>query len=392
MTDNTGSEQAPLVRLAMSRNHRAVVEHTIDRWWRSELIDYQTALKLSESLVVAPFDWLKAARYAFIVSISCLVLAVGSALADDALMRLLMRLFDAPAIVKCGLCGAVSAGIFGYGLMLRRRRTHRPFGDEMLFFQGALALAASVYFLGVAVDPVSVNPPFLFLVATILYTLTGFWFPSKVLWVLGLLSLGAWVGAQTDATTGVGYLFLGIDHPLRFAVFGAVLAMLGLAGQRLFDPPPARESSFLGRLLSMSPETKVIGLLNLFISLWLLSMDGNRDILSHWKLLGRHEVIFWSLLFGAVAVAAIWDGLKHDDGVLRGFGMTFLLVNLYTKYFEYFWDHIHNALFFGVLAISFWFLGSRAEAIWALGTGGVKHRSRADGPTEPSAHDDGEAT
>lgn len=385
------SEQDPPVRLALSRKHRAVVANTIDRWWHSEVIDYQTALKLTESLVVAPFDWLRAARYAFIVSITCLMLAVGSALADDALMRLLMRLFDAPAIVKCGLCGAVSAGIFGYGLMLRRRRTHRPFGDELVFFQGALALAASVYFLGVAVDPVSVNPPFLFLVATVLYTLTGIGFPSKVLWVLGLLSLGAWVGAQTDATTGVGYLFLGIDQPLRFAVFGAVLVMLGLAGQRL-PGPPARESYFLGRLLSLSPETKVIGLLNLFISLWLLSMDVNRDILSHWKLLGRHELLFWSLLFGAVAIAAIWYGLKHDDGVLRGFGMTFLLLNLYTKYFEYFWDHIHNAVFFGVLAISFWILGSRAEAIWALGTGRVKHRSRENGPTEPSTHDDGDAT
>ena len=72
-------------------------------------------------------------------------------------------------------------------------------------------------------------------------------------------------------------------------------------------------------------------------------------------------------MFGAAALAAIWYGLKRDDGVLRGFGLTFLLINLYTRFFEYFWAPLPKALFFAVLAISFWYLGSRAETIWQLG-------------------------
>lgn len=84
----------------------------------------------------------------------------------------------------------------------------------------------------------------------------------------------------------------------------------------------------------------------------------------------QYELLHWSLLFGAAAVAAVWYGLKRDDGVLRGFGLTFLFINLYTRYFEYFWDSLHKAAFFAVLAVSFWYLGSKAETIWQLGRRG----------------------
>jgi hypothetical protein len=50
----------------------------------------------------------------------------------------------------------------------------------------------------------------------------------------------------------------------------------------------------------------------------------------------------------------------------RGFGLTFLFINLYTRYFEYFWNTLHKAIFFALLAISFWFIGSRAEKIWNI--------------------------
>jgi hypothetical protein len=50
----------------------------------------------------------------------------------------------------------------------------------------------------------------------------------------------------------------------------------------------------------------------------------------------------------------------------RGFGITFIFINLYTRFFEYFWEGTHKAIFFAILAISFWYLGSRAEKIWHL--------------------------
>ena len=82
------------------------------------------------------------------------------------------------------------------------------------------------------------------------------------------------------------------------------------------------------------------------------------------------------VLFAAASGIAIWYGLTFDDHVSIGFGITFLFLNLYTRFFEHFWDSLHKAVFFALLGVSFWFLGSRAERIWTLG--GLVESKKAD--------------
>ncbi|RYZ67173.1 MAG: DUF2157 domain-containing protein, partial [Proteobacteria bacterium] len=60
-------------------------------------------------------------------------------------------------------------------------------------------------------------------------------------------------------------------------------------------------------------------------------------------------------------------GIKIDDGMTKGFGITFLFINLYTRFFELFWDATHKAVIFALLAMSFWLIGSKAEKIWNFG-------------------------
>ena len=191
------AEQQSASRVSLAKKHHGIVSRVIERWRQNGVVDEPTAAKLSDSLAIASFDWQRTARYAFIVSIFCLVIAVGSVLADEVLMKLLMRIFNAPAFVKCAFFAAVSAAIFRYGLFLRKRYPHRPYGNESVFFLGVLALAASVYFLGVAIDTGSGHYSVLFLIASVLYALLGLWFPSKLVWVFGLVSLGAWMGTET---------------------------------------------------------------------------------------------------------------------------------------------------------------------------------------------------
>lgn len=251
------------------------------------------------------------------------------------------------------------------GLFLREKHPHHVYRNEAVFFLGVLALAAAVFFLGVAIDRGTGHYSVLFLIASLLYALLGLWFPSALVWVFGLLSLGAWMGTETGYVSGHGMYFLGMNYPLRFVVFGGALALLGIAGQHVsarFDG-----STAAARLLSMSPQTKVIGLLNLFIALGIMSIFGNYGDMYEWHRARQYELFHWSLLFGAASIAAIWYGLRRDDGVLRGFGLTFLFINLYTRFFEYFWDSLHKAVFFAILAASFWYVGSRAEVIWHFG-------------------------
>jgi len=336
--------------ITLPRKQHGIVAHVVDRWLDDGVIDAQTSARLKNSLAIATFDWQKTARYSFIIAIVCFVIALSAVLADRVLMQLLERLFNAPAFAKCAVFAALAAAIFWAALSVRKKHPHRVYSTEAVFFIGVMALAVSVYFLGMAVGRGSDHYAPLFLIACVLYALLGLWFPSALVWVFALLSLGAWMGTETGYMAGYGAYFLGMNYPLRFVIFGAALTLLGMAG-----------------LLPMSPQTKVVGLLYLFIALWIMSIFGNYGDMRAWHGTRQFTFLPWALLFGAVAVAAIGYGLKRDDGVLRGFGLTFLFINLYTRFFEYFWDSMHKALFFAVLALSFWYVGSRAERIWHFG-------------------------
>jgi len=72
----------------------------------------------------------------------------------------------------------------------------------------------------------------------------------------------------------------------------------------------------------------VMELLYVFIGLWIMSIFVNYDEVSQWQRVKQIEPFHWSLLFAAASIAAIYYGLKHDDGVMRGFGLTVLFINL----------------------------------------------------------------
>lgn len=103
--------------------------------------------------MLAGFDWRRTARYAFIVSIICLVIALGALLADRVLMALLERLFNAPAALKCAGFAVLSGALFWYGLYLRGRHPQRVYRNEaVLFFGRAVDTGSGHYFAVLAVS------------------------------------------------------------------------------------------------------------------------------------------------------------------------------------------------------------------------------------------------
>jgi hypothetical protein len=363
-------DQLPASQKPLSKRQYRLVSQVIDYWLKTETINQEMAGKLNGSIIAVHFDWKRLARYSFIIAICCFVTAVGAVLADEALLNLLEHLFNSPPIVKSLFFSIIALVIFRYGLTRRNRFPHKTYSNEAIFFIGVLAIAAAVGFFGVAFDTETKHYSILFLMASVLYILLGLWFPSKQVWVFGLLSLGAWMGTETGYVSGGGMYFLGMNYPMRFVIFGTVLTAIGIWGWRTLEKETVTNQppdSFLQRLIFLSPQTKVIGLLNLFIALWIMSIFGNYGDMEIWHKTPQYELLHWSLLFGAAAIAAIWYGLRNDDAVCRGFGLTFLFINLYTRFFEYFWDTIHKAFIFAILAASFWYLGTKAEKIWHFG-------------------------
>ena len=351
--------------MKLTKKKAKIITAAIREWEDNSQLSPEDSEKLCHSIEVIPFDWRRLAKYSFWIAIVCIIIAVQALLVD--FEKFFKFIWDRPIIGLC-FCTLVAAALFSWGLTRRARHPGKIFSNEAVFFLGILSIAAAITFLGKAISSESRHVSLLILLAAMVYAALGLWLPSKLVWLFSLISLGSWFGTETGYVSGWGAYWLGMNYPSRFVLFG--LTLLGLS----FG---LKKST---RYADFFTVTHVMGLLYLFIALWILSIFGNYGEMATWSKAGKFELFYWSLLFGAAALAMIFLGLKYDDTLARGFGITFLFINLYTKYFEYLWDHLHKAIFFGVLGISFWYLGSRAEKIWLLGEGSKPADNDNKGP------------
>ncbi len=343
--------------MKVSRDEGRVLDDAIAQWQKEHLLSQQDADRLKRSYEVASFDWQRLAKYSFWLAIACIVIAVSAVLVDEWLITLILSVFEAPDSIK-GMGLSVIAGLLYFiGLKQKAHKPDNIYSNEAIFFLGVIATATAISFFGKSMDIAQAHFSLLLLLAAIIYGVLGLWFPSILVWLFALLSLGGWFGAETGYLSGWGAYYLGMNYPLRFVFFGLFLAT---GGAMLFNYWESREE-FL-------EPTKVVGLLYLFVALWLMSIFGNYGNVDSWISVKQLALFHWSVVFALASIAAIVYGIKFDDATTRGFGLTFIFINLYTRFFEYFWDTTHKALFFAVLGLSFWLIGSKTEKIWRLGS------------------------
>lgn len=331
---------------------KAVVLFNALRVWKEEsLISNKLEQELEHSIKIIPFDWKRLARYSFITSIICLFIAASTLFMDKWIQEFLLSIFTAPFFVKSIILGFIAGILFSIGSIMKKRVPHMIFRNESVFFLGILAIAGSIFYLGQSLESQSMHFSLLVLFSSIIYGGLAIFLQSKLIWIFALLSMGGWMGAETAYISGGAY-FLGMNYPMRFVFFGGILWALAACMKKYRLIP------------NFYNVTRVVGLLYFFIALWILSIFGNLDSFSAWTSTQLIDLFYWALLFALATIAAIYYALKSDDPVLFGFGITFLFINLYTRFFEYFWNMTHKTIFFSILGLSLWYLGSHAEKIW----------------------------
>jgi uncharacterized membrane protein len=93
----------------------------------------------------------------------------------------------------------------------------------------------------------------------------------------------------------------------------------------------------------------------------MLSIFGNYDDFSRWSAIKQGTLWYWSVGFTLVLGALTAYAFQSKNDLLRDVCLVFFLANIYTRYFEYFWDRTNKGIFFAVLALSFWLVGRKAE-------------------------------
>lgn len=339
--------------MKVTRKQEKIVQRTLEGWRQEGVIDAAEQQRLQQHLSVQLFDWQRMSRYAFWIALACVIIAIGSLVADEYLLALL---FNFGYVTRAIILAIISMAFYVWGFQRQKRTPGKRYSNEAIVFLGVLFTALSLSQVGMALDNGSGNVAPLFLLGCAIYGVMGYLARSGLIWLFCLLALGSFFGSSTGYASGWGAYWLGMNYPIRFVLFGAVL----LAACYLLKTPLQQRNLF--------NVSKAMGLLYLFIALWILSIFGNYDV-DIWQSVRQIELLHWSLLFALAAGACIWISLKTDDGMLRGFGLTFLGINLYTRYFELFWDSTNKVIFFLLLAISLALVGRYAEKIWRIGEG-----------------------
>jgi len=341
-------------KLNLDKQEADFLLHTIKHWETEGMIKSETADQLRGSYEIKYFDWRRLAQYSFWIALACGLIAFASLVIDDDVLNLLKKLSDTPDIVISIISAVLAAWLYFHGQRSKVRHPEKVFSNEATIFMGVLFTASCIAFLGKAIDKGSGHFSILFLLSVFIYGILAKKFNSQLIWAFALISLGSWFGTETGYQTAWRDYFLKMNYPLRFVFFGSVLSITGFYLNRIRPLENFRNTTY------------IIGLLYLFGSLWLLSIFGNFGNLEDWFKVKQADIFYYGIISAVVSLAVLFYGLKAKDEIAREFGITFLLINIYTRYFEYLWDRTDKAIFFGVLAISFWLIGRKAEKIWNI--------------------------
>lgn len=341
-----------MAKLNLDNQESEFLGATIQKWKTEGLIDSETAERLQKSYDVKGFDWKRLAQYSFWVALACGIIAIASLIIDDVVINWLEKLYDTPDIIISLISGVLAGILLLEGSKRKNKYPERVFSNEAIIFFGILFTASCIAYVGKTFDNGNGHFSILFLLSLFVYALLAIKFKSALIWAFALVSLGSWFGTETGYQTDWSHYFLGMNYPLRFVAFGFLLVAVSFAMSRFKLIDEFRNLTY------------IIGLLYLFVSLWLLSIFGNFATLEDWMKVKQIELLYWGVISVVVAIAFTIYGLRKKDFIAREFGITFLLINLYSRYFEYLWDITDKTIFFSLLALSFWFIGRKAEKIW----------------------------
>ncbi len=157
----------------------------------------------------------------------------------------------------------------------------------------------------------------------------------RLLLAAGILCLIAFISARTGTWSGMYWLHFG-ERPENF--FPAAIALF-------FVPQVLDHRRFQG----FAAIYRVFGLLTLFLPMLILANWGQVSYLDFDRTLIQG---FYQVLGFAGSAAAIWLGTKRHWPEAVNTGLTFFVIFLYTKFYDWWWEIMPKYLFFLVIGLS----------------------------------------
>ncbi|KAA0991331.1 hypothetical protein [Dyadobacter aurulentus] len=335
--------------MELDKKEAEIVSKAIQFWEEDNKISKEQATDLRNSFQLRNSNVDAIAIYALISAISCGLLAFGALVIDEKWIETLRTKWGLSENIF-GIAFSLLAAFFVF--LAKRRQIKYPqarASNEAYNITIILTVAIAVTYWTRSFSDANSNYAVPLLVTAVVYGGIAILLHSTLLWTVMILSLAGWWGAQTYFWSNGGYRFLGMNYPMRMTVFGLVLWSFSWVVERIDSLKFVREITY------------TIGLFLFLLAAWTLSIFGNYADWEGWKVLKQGHFWYWAVAFTILLAGLLYYAFKNRLDTLRDLCLVFFLLNIYTRYFEYFWDRTNKGIFFAILALSFWFVGRKAE-------------------------------
>ncbi len=337
--------------MRVSQKDAEIINNAIDRWEEEKVVDTEKANQLRNAVTVYKDDLGSFTFYAFVAAVSCAILAFGAIVLDEKWIERLRRFFAFSEVLIGGVFLMLSVVLVWFARKRKQKHPDAALSNESFNILTVLSLGIAITYLTRGLGD---GYRFYGLVVFALAVSYGFvakYLQSKLIWICALLALVVSWCIQTWIWSAPEHLyFMGMNYPLRMTVFCAVL--LAAAG-------------FLRRQLQavqlpFYEITIYFFWIFFLLSGLFLSVSGNLSY-DVWSNIRQGRLFPWALGYTLLLCGLIAYAYRLKDELFRDLVLLFFLLNIYTRYFEYFWDKTNKGIFFAILALSFWLIGRKTE-------------------------------
>ena len=282
---------------------------------REQLIDADTYSRLMALYPSSRWDFSTLGRW--FLFFGALSVAAGALILGTQVFELTMENLAVALALLIAICfyGAMRLG--ARGLILAKRAI------ELL---GALGIIGITFTLGVIFSSGSGNWPALLLIDLLVLLPLAYLLRNVLILVLNAIVFFTWFGGVTGYISGWGAYFFGMNYPMRFLLAGILVAGMSIIHRQAEQERLRSYGGFFKVWLSA-------GIFFSEMALWLMSLFGNFGSIFERYLETAGELIFFNTLWVSFNALLLWAGTRYRLRMLRGYAMTFLIIQGYTLYF-----------------------------------------------------------
>jgi hypothetical protein len=290
------------------------VRAEIDSLVQQKILTPGEARQIAERYPTTPWDVLVLVRWFTIL---------GAVTTGAGAVILAKAYVNALRLAEAGLAVAMLAFIY-FGRYAAQTKGFVKTGAA-LEMVGGFALQGLIFVLAIDFSTGSKNWPALVGIQALLLAVLAYALKNRLVLIHASVCFFTFFGGETGYMSGWGAYWLSMTYPVRFLAIGFVF--LGVAW--------VHATALRGAYQAFSRVYFHLGLLTIHFALWFLALFGyfENSVVS-WEGTDGQRAAF-SAAWAAVSLVSIWLSGTIGQRILRSYGLTFLVIDVYTFYFQF---------------------------------------------------------